>query len=75
MKRNIAPMDELDGLLAGFFRPGSFPEGLGRRIINGARAMGPQADLPGEGASGGREERLRLACGDCVAWIVVAPAP
>jgi O-6-methylguanine DNA methyltransferase len=51
MKRSIVPLDDLDGLLAGFFRPGSLPGSLERRIIDGARAMGRGADVPGgEGA-------------------------
>jgi O-6-methylguanine DNA methyltransferase len=51
MKRNIAPLDDLEGLLTGFFRPESLPERLERRIVDGARAMEPGADLPGwEGA-------------------------
>lgn len=63
MKRDIAPLDALDGLLAGFFRPGSLPERLERRILAGARAMGPGAGDPaweGAVAPSGLLDRLSI---------------
>lgn len=75
MKRRELAMDELDGLLAGFFRPGPLPETLERRIIDGARAMPPGSDVLGwEGPRelGGLLGRLSIeATGKGVARIEV----